>query len=62
MRALSYFSCRSSFISLIADSNLFGNISEACDNPDVEISTKRFAISIIANFSEVNGTPVGYLT
>ena len=53
MRALSYFSCSKTYIPMIADANLFGDISESSDNPEVEIATRRFAISTIANFSEV---------
>jgi hypothetical protein len=55
IRALSYFSCSKYFISFVADANLFAEIVEASENPEVEIATKRFAISTIANFSELNG-------
>ena len=50
-RSLASFSKNKNYIFMIIESNLFPHIVELFENPDTDISTRRYAATAIANIS-----------
>jgi hypothetical protein len=52
-RALTFFSTSKSYLPLLADANIFPKVVEMFENTDNDLSVRRYALSIIANFAGV---------